>query len=155
MNSLRKLFALITTGAVWYLAFNLCFVWSGAQRILGDPERQSAKFIKAFVEYQPLPRMTDVTILWKGFFLCGVLSAAAFLLAGNAPERPWWKHALRFAVIHWLIMVPWFEFYLPYNVMNEPLPLVLFEAGIWFAVLTIVSFYLSFIVYFRLSHKIT
>ena len=149
MNSLRKVFAALTAGAVWYFAFNLCFVWSGAQNILGDPARQSAKFIKAFVEYQPLPRMVDITILWKGFFLCGLLSSIAFLLVGNNNKHVWWKHALRFGAIHWLLMIPWFEFYLPYNVMNEPLSLVFFETAIWLAVLMLVSFYLSFVVYFK------
>lgn len=149
MNLPRKIVAVLTTGVVWYFAFNLCFVWSGAQGILGDPALQSSKFIKAFIEYQPLPRMTDVTILWKGFFLCGLLSATAFLLVGNVQKRIWWKHAIRFGIIHWLIMVPWFEFYLPYNVMNEPLLLVFFEAAIWLVVLMIVSCYLSSVVYFK------
>ena len=31
-------------------------------------------------------------------------------------------------------MVPWFEFYLPWNVMREPAPLVLLEMACWLGV---------------------
>lgn len=36
-------------------------------------------------------------------------------------------------------MVPWFEFYLPWNVMHEPATLVLLEAALWLAVLLTVG----------------
>ena len=36
-------------------------------------------------------------------------------------------------------MVPWFEFYLPWNVMREPFDLVLVEAVCWLVVLLAVG----------------
>jgi len=50
-------------------------------------------------------------------------------------------------------MIPWFEFYLPYNVMNEPLSLVLLEGLLW--LLTIVTVYCitSFIYNFKVMKK--
>ena len=35
--------------------------------------------------------------------------------------------------------IPWFEFYLPFNVMREPLPLVALELVCWFLVLQLVG----------------
>lgn len=34
-------------------------------------------------------------------------------------------------------MVPWFEFYLPWNMMHEPAPLVLLEMALWLGVLVV------------------
>jgi hypothetical protein len=51
------------------------------------------------------------------------------------PDR-WWKRGLRFAVVSWVLVVPWFEFYLPWNVMREPALLVLLEMVCWAAVFT-------------------
>ena len=36
-------------------------------------------------------------------------------------------------------MVPWFEFYLPWNVLLEPFPLVALELICWAAVLLVVA----------------
>jgi hypothetical protein len=45
------------------------------------------------------------------------------------------KRGLKFGLVAWALMVPWFEFYLPWNVMHEPLLPVLLEMILWLGVL--------------------
>jgi hypothetical protein len=149
-KALRIFIALSGCGWVWYAAMQCCFVWSGAQRILANPQYQSAKFIKTFTEYQPLPRMAnDKSVLWIGFMIVGFIVASAFLLLNDKMPRGWMKRGLLFGLVHWMLMTPWFEFYLPYNVMNEPLLLVLFEAMLWLCVALFVGAFLSFVMNFE------
>ncbi len=139
-----------TAGVVWCCFMQLLFIYSGAQQILADPARQSSKFLKSFTEYEPLPRMaSDNSFVWKGFFVCGIFAATAFLIINSKFKGGWLKRGLLFGLLHWAVMTPWFEFYLPYNVMNEPLVLVLFEAGLWLITIMLTSCYMSFVVNFR------
>jgi hypothetical protein len=48
---------------------------------------------------------------------------------------PAWRKGIAFGVAAWALMVPWFEFYLPWNVMREPFALVLVECACWLFVL--------------------
>jgi len=149
---IRSIILLVTAGAVWRCFMRLFFIYSGAQSILADPARQSGKFLKAFMEYEPLPRMaTDGSTIWKGFFVCGLLAAIAFIIVNEKMKAGWLHRGVVFGLVHWLLMTPWFEFYLPYNVMNEPLPLVLFEALLWFATLLLTGVYMSFVMNFRVT----
>lgn len=137
--------ALSGCGWVWYAAMQTFFVWSGAQGILANREYQSSKFIKTFTEYRPLPRMAvDNNVLWMGLMVVGFFAASAFLLLNNKLSGGWLKKGLLFGVINWMLMTPWFEFYLPYNVMNEPMLLVLFEAVLWLCVSLCIGIFLSF-----------
>ena len=125
----------------------LFFVWSGAQSILADPGVQSSKFIRNFTEYSPLPRMSnDPMVLWQGFYVCGITSALVFIWLHRHLGGGWAMRGLKFGIIQWALMVPWFEFYLPYNVMHEPLSLVLFEALLWLGVLLTTSICFSAII---------
>ena len=136
MKKLRAVVLISVSGAVWYGAMRLFFVWSGAQTILADPDLQSGKFIRNFTEYSPLPRMrNDPILLWQGFYVCGVTSALVFLWLNRRLSGGWAMRGLKFGIIQWALMAPWFEFYLPYNVMHEPLSLALFEALLWLGVL--------------------
>lgn len=130
----RLVFAVLGCGFIWYGAFYLFFIASGAQQILANPARQSSKFLRVFMEIEPLPRMaTDPWLVLKGLFIIGVLVGLAFVWISPLFKGNWLMKGLKFGVLHWLLMVPWFEFYLPYNVMNEPFALVMLEAGLWLA----------------------
>lgn len=150
MKFLRRLVLIATAGFAWYWSLQLFFVWSGAQQILADPTHQSSKFLKSFVEYQPLPRMVeDSSIVWKGLIIIGALLALAFLIVNPGLKGGWVKRGLLFGLLHWMIMVPWFEFYLPYNVMREPLMLVSFEAILWLGLALTVGLYMSLVTNFK------
>lgn len=154
-RAIRIFIALCGCGWVWYAAMQCCFVWSGAQSILANPQHQSSKFIKVFTEYQPLPRMaTDKSVLWIGFMVIGFIVASAFLLLNDKLPGGWLKRGLIFGVVHCMLMTPWFEFYLPYNVMNEPLLLVLFETTLWLCVTSVVGLFLSFTMNFERSKPV-
>jgi hypothetical protein len=153
MKILRYTILFATTGMLWYYTLQLFFVWSGAQRILGNPEYQSAKFINNFIQ-EPLPRMADQVFLYKGFFVIGIFIAMAFSILNTFLKGMWWKRGLTFGALHWLIMVPWFEFYLPYNVMLEPLSLVLLEGTLWLGVALTMGLYMSIVInYSKTDHN--
>jgi hypothetical protein len=145
-RTLRSMIIVATAGIIWYLSLQLFFVWSGAQQILANPQYQSNKFLAAFTQ-QPLPLMAeDPSIVWKGLLLVGALLAIAFLIINAYLNGSWLRRGLTFGFLHWLIMTPWFEFYLPHNVMREPLPLVLFECLLWLMVTTTLGLYMSLVI---------
>jgi hypothetical protein len=123
----------VAAACAWWVG--LAVVFGPAQRLLADPERQSPKFLAAFSE-PPLPRMAEApSAILVGLLLIGLIHAGVYTwlepkLSGNGLRK-----GLLFGLAAWALMVPWFEFYLPWNVMREPLPLVLLEVGCWLVVL--------------------
>lgn len=114
-----------------------------AQRFLTDPDRQSAKFLSVFTE-EPLPRATEnPEVLVYGLLLVGLIHACVYAWLDSRLSGGVVRKGLSFGLIAWALMVPWFEFYLPWNVMHEPLPLVLLEGFCWLIVLIGVGLSLS------------
>lgn len=133
MRVLRVVVGGIVAAVAWWIG--VVVVFGPAQIILADPERQSAKFLAAFSE-PPLPRIVEQpAAFFGGLLLVGLAQAATY--AWLSPRLPGsiWRKGATFGVIAWALMVPWFELYLPWNVMHEPLPLVLLEAACWLVVL--------------------
>lgn len=129
---IRGLLAGAAGGIAWFAG--IMVVFGIVQGILTDPTLQSAKFIAAFAE-PPLPRQAE----WPGLLPIGLLVIGALvglayhlLAAGGAGSR--WRRGSRFGFAAWLIAMPWFEFYLPFNVMREPPALVALELVCWFVV---------------------
>jgi len=56
-------------------------------------------------------------------------------------------------MVAWALMVPWFEFYLPWNVMHEPVLLVLLEMILWMGVLLIVGIVIAQVYEWRLADE--
>jgi hypothetical protein len=44
-----------------------------------------------------------------------------------------------FGLLLWLIAIPWFEFYLPWNVLREPTSMALLELACWFVTMQLVG----------------
>lgn len=129
MRPVRPLLLALAAAVGWFVGFLLSFV--PMQVVLADPARQSPKFLAAFTSVEPLPRISSA-----GGFALLVLVVGAFLAVGyvlSRPDRsrPWWRRGLRFGLLAWVVMVPWFELYLPWNVLHEPFELVLVEAVCW------------------------
>lgn len=135
---LRGPLAGLAGGVAWLAGI---FIFFGpAQRILANPEYQSAKFLAAFAEVEPLPRAADsLWVLVGGLLIIGVVYG--FVFAWLAPALPGsrWRKGVSFGLVAWALMVPWFEFYLPWNVMHEPFALVLLETVLWALVLQLVG----------------
>lgn len=133
MRAFRLVVTGIAAAVAWWLG--IIVVFGPAQVILADPERQSAKFLRAFAE-EPLPRMAESALaLPIGLLGIGLVYAAAYAWLGAKLSGSAWRRGLVFGGLAWALMVPWFEFYLPWNVMREPLPLVLLETVCWLIVL--------------------
>jgi hypothetical protein len=106
-----------------------------AQSILANPKFQSEKFLAAFTT-EPLPRGTDAPwILPVGIFVISLFYSAVFGFLQDKLPGNRWRKGFTFGVIAWALMAPWFEFYLPWNVMREPFGLVLLEAVCWLGVM--------------------
>ena len=125
-------------GAVAWWA-GLLLVFGPAQALLADPSLQSAKFLAAFME-PPLPRMAGhPEILAVGLLTIALVHAAVYTTLRPKLNGGAWRRGATFGLIAWALMVPWFEFYLPWNVMLEPWPLVLLEIVCWLVVMLAVG----------------
>lgn len=126
-------------GAVaWYAGMLIFF--GPAQAILANPEYQSEKFLRVFMEIQPYPHTSGSPwVLFIGLLIIATLYSFAFKLLWEKLPFNRWKRGAFFGLISWLLMTPWFEFYLPWNVMHEPFPLVMLEGVLWFLVLQLVG----------------
>lgn len=130
---LRYVVAAIAAGVMMNIAVLATF--GPAQSLLMDPELQSAKFAAAFTE-EPMPRAAEFPLLFQlGFLGLGFAHALAFQLLYRGLPRSWFSAGIVYGFAAWLIAYLWFEYYLPWNVMLEPLPLVLLELACWLAVM--------------------
>jgi len=111
-----------------------------AQSVLTNPEYQSAKFLAVFGEIEPLPRVAaDPWVFPAGVAIIGILYGHVYALIRRSLGEGRWTRGARFGIVAWALMAPWFEFYLPWNVMHEPATLVLLELALWAAVLLLVG----------------
>ena len=134
---MRGLVAGLVGGVAWLVGIMLFF--GPAQAVLTDPDLQSAKFLAA-ITTEPQPRTVVAPwILPVGLLGMGVLWGWVYVWLSGVWRVAWWKRGLRFGIVSWVLMAPWFEFYLPWNVLHEPAPLVLLELVCWAGVLLIVG----------------
>jgi uncharacterized BrkB/YihY/UPF0761 family membrane protein len=120
-------------GAAWLIGIMIFF--GPAQAVLTEPQWQSEKMLAAFGE-APHPRHVDAAwILPVALLAIGALWGLIYAWLAREWNVSWSRRGLRFAVVSWVLMVPWFEFYLPWNVLHEPMPLVLLEMACWAGVL--------------------
>ena len=132
-DALRTALAGLAAALAWLLGIQLVF--GPAQAVLADPARQSAKFLAAFSQ-EPLPRMAEMPwALPAGLVVIGMIFAGVYSWLEPKLRGPAWRKGLTFGVVAWALMTPWFEFYLPWNVMREPLALVLIECACWLGVM--------------------
>lgn len=112
-----------------------------AQAVLADPDRQSTKFLAVMGQMEPLPRVVAAPwILLAGLIGIACIYGAVYHFIRRAfGHRRWWRKGFGFGAVAWALMVPWFEFYLPWNALHEPVPLVLLEGILWLAVLLTVG----------------
>lgn len=148
---LRYLLASLCAGLLMLAASLVTF--GPAQTILADPDLQSAKFLSAFAN-EPLPRAATNPLLFPlGFIGLGFANALAFQLLYRGLSRNWLVAGITYGFAAWLIAFLWFEYYLPWNVMLEPLPLVLLELVCWLAVMLAGGIGLAFVYRGKLANN--
>jgi hypothetical protein len=134
---LRGIIAGLAGGIAWFVGILLFF--GPAQVILSNPDFQSTKMLNAFTT-DPLPRTADSPwLLLAGLLVIGMLWGSVYVRLSVPWFGSWWKRGLRFSVIGWTLMVPWFAFYLPWNVLREPASLVVLELACWAGVMLVVG----------------
>ncbi|MDX1547579.1 MAG: hypothetical protein R3247_11355 [Rhodothermales bacterium] len=148
---LRTLGAGIAGGLAWIGAMLLLF--GPAQTLLANPAYQSEKFLFVVGELEPLPRAAGAWwILVVGLLALGMLYGVVYRVVRPAfAGRPWWRRGVGFGAVAWALMVPWFEFYLPWNVMHEPALLVLLEGVLWLGVMLLVGLAIAGVYEWRLD----
>ncbi len=128
-------------GVAWLVGLILLF--GPAQAVLTDPTWQSAKLLAAFA-MEPAPRTAEAPwLLVVGVLGIGVLWGWVYVWIASGWSGSWWRRGLRFGVVGWVLMAPWFEFYLPWNVLREPELLVALELLCWAGVLAGVGLAIS------------
>lgn len=131
-------------GIAWLLGVILVF--GPAQAVLADPAWQSEKMIEAFSSETLPPRIANAPVLALGGPLAiGLLWGWVYVSLSASWAGSWWRRGARFAVVSWVLMVPWFEFYLPWNVLLEPTLLAAIEMICWAGVLTGVAMAIAFV----------
>ena len=122
----------------------MVLLFGPAQRVLADPELQSPKLLQIFMELSPPPRINfSPSWAWLGFGIIGIAHALVFRLVRPALGKGLWRPTIRFAALSWLMMALWFEFWILWNVMHEPVRLIALELTLWAGVLLIEAAVLS------------
>jgi len=139
---MASIFRVILTGVVaavvWFAGMQIVF--GPAQGILANPEYQSQKFLTVFTQLEPLPKIAvQPFAFYLGFLFVGIAFSLGYHLVNRHMSGKKLRKGLLFGFVAWLLMIPWFEFYLPWNVMHEPVLLVFFEMILWLVVLIGVS----------------
>ena len=129
-------------GAIAWWA-GLMLIFGAAQSVLANPAFQSAK-LNAVYELPPLPRIAvDPWLLPAGIFVVALIHATVFAFLRPALPDRLVRRGLAFGAVAWALLVPWFEFYLPWNLFLEPSALVLLEMLCWAGVLMLVGLAIS------------
>lgn len=133
----RALLAGLAGGLAWFAS--LFVVFGPAQGVLQDPAVQSPKLLSAFSGSTP-PRLADAAWLAPvGLLLIGLGIGLAYHMIATAFTGSAWSRGRRFGLLLWLVAIPWFEFYLPWNVLREPTVLAALELACWFVTMQLVS----------------
>jgi hypothetical protein len=134
--------ALAGSVACWW-GFLLLFL--PAQAILSDPALRSAQFIAVLADLPTASRsFSSPWLVPAGMAVLALIQAVVFarirkgLPAGSAAR------GLTFGGVSWALCFPWFEFYLPWNVMRVPPMLVLLDLLLWAGVMMLTGLAISF-----------
>jgi len=125
---------------------NILFFQLGRD-LLFDPQHQSAKVIAVLFEMEPLPLMFTNGLLYMAM-AAGIGAVHGLVFAWIEPVLPRdgaVRRGIAFAVILWALMALYFEFHTPFNMLGEPVPLVLLELFFWVIVLLVHGIVLSLI----------
>jgi hypothetical protein len=118
-------------------------LFGAAQGVLAHPDMQSAK-LNAVYSMPPPPRIAvDPWLLPVGILMIALVHAATFAYIRSALPRGLVRRGIAFGCVAWALLVPWFEFYLPWSLLLEPSLLVLLEMAVWAGIMLMVGIAIS------------
>ncbi len=139
--ALRILRAAAAGAVAWWAG--LMGIFGAAQGMLAHPALQSDK-LNSVYSMPPPPRIgVDPSLLPLGIFVVALIHSITFAYIRPALPRGIMMRGLAFAAVSWALFVPWFEFYLPWNLFLEPALLVALEMLCWAGVLALVGLAIS------------
>ena len=147
----RILLAGVVGGIVLILtAFLLFFIIGGLGsdpgRILLDPSIQSNKLIVVWTEIEQLPLIiTNPFLMFAGYILFAI--GHAFIYDWLSPT---WPHNIkarstRLAILVFFLSYSFLEFFTPFHLFGEPVPLLVLELVFWAIVALAEAFIISVI----------
>lgn len=114
------------------LTFRLVGFGLHADGILLHPERQSPKLIAVWTKMEPLPLIISrPPIMILGLVLFGIGHSAVYRWLSSAWPRGVWSRAWRFSLLTFGMTFLFWEFFTPFNLLGEPLPLIGLELVFW------------------------
>ena len=117
------------------LTFRLIGFGLDGHGILMNPQTQSAKLIAVWSELTPLPRIVaQPASMIAGLFGFAFLHAVIYRLVSPAWPAGVWPRGLRLAGLLFGVCYSFWEFFTPFNLFAEPLPLIGVELLFWAAV---------------------
>jgi len=129
------------------LTFRLIgFGWRG-KGILLDPDVQSRKLIAVWTEIEPLPLVVNHPApIIAGIVLFGIIHA--FVYRWISPAWPGGAAArgIRMAMLTFILVFFFWEFFTPFNQFGEPLPLIILELLFWATIALADGFVIAFII---------
>lgn len=120
-------------GAATNLAMLATFRFLGFQSgLLLDPRWQSAKLIAVWTQIEPLPRVVGSPLpIILGLFAFSVFHAWLYAKLARSWPHGLWPRTWRLGGLVFVLSYAFFEFFAPFNLFWEPLPLVAVELAFW------------------------
>ena len=117
---------------VMLLTFRLLgFGWNGGGILLESPV-QSSKLIAVWTEIEPIPLVVDTPApIIAGIVLFGIIHAYVFRSIAGAWAPGVLQRGIRFSLLVFFMAFLFWEFFTPFNMFGEPLPLIALELVFW------------------------
>ncbi len=113
------------------LTFRLLgFGWDG-NGILLDPRIQNPKLIAVWTTLSPLPRILEEPGWLAGLMLFGIGHALLYRALSPAWRGGRWSRSFRLGGWIFALTFLFWEFFTPFNLFGEPLPLIGLELLFW------------------------
>ena len=133
MSAGRILLAGLAGGAATNLAMLVTFRLLGfGSGLLLDPSWQSEKLVAVWTKIEPLPRVVSAPApMIVGAFAFALFHAWLYArLVGGWPSGLW-PRTWRLGGLVFVLSYVFFEFFTPFNLFWEPLPLIGVELAFW------------------------
>jgi hypothetical protein len=132
---------------VMLLTFRLIgFGWRG-KGILLNPDVQSKKLIAVWTEIEPIPLVVNNPApIITGIILFGIIHAFTYRWISSAWPKGIVSRGMRMTILIFLLVFSFWEFFTPFNLFGEPLPLIGLELFFWAIIALADGFVIAFII---------